>query len=223
MIPQPKNIASTALSKCQQSIVKIAALTANGNLEGLKNELALGLEVGLTINQINDLLTQLYAYCGFPRSLNGIVTFMNVVEERKAKGIIDQSGNEASIISGYNRYEKGRKTLEQLTGIRQVKPAPGFGEFNPTIDRFLKEHLFADIFESDLLSYQERELITIAALSTLIGVDGQLSAHIGIGINVGISDVQLKELFQIIGNTISKERGDNAKIVYSYFEKINKK
>lgn len=219
MIPQPKNIAMTALSNYQRSIVKIAALTTNGNLEVLRNELALGLEAGLTINQINDLLAQLYAYCGFPRSLNGIVTFMNVIAERKAKGIIDQTGNEASTISEKDRYEKGRITLEQLTGKKQEKPAPGFGEFNPTIDRFLKEHLFADIFDSDLLSYQERELITIAALSTLVGVDGQLSAHVGMGINIGITDIQLRELFQIIGEIISIERGENAKMVYSYFEK----
>lgn len=33
----------------------------------------------ITINEIKEVLVQMYAYCGFPRSLNGINTFMTVV------------------------------------------------------------------------------------------------------------------------------------------------
>ena len=81
--------ANQSLNAQQQSIVSIAALTAVGDLEHLKTELNTGLDAGLTINEIKEVLVQLYAYCGFPRSLNAINTFMNVVEERKAKGIKD--------------------------------------------------------------------------------------------------------------------------------------
>src|SRR5437870_12427589 len=88
-----------SLNAQQQSIVSIAALTAVGNLEQLKTQLNTGLDAGLTINEINEILAQIYAYCGFPRSLNGINTFMNVVEERKAKGIKDTYGKEASPIA----------------------------------------------------------------------------------------------------------------------------
>src|SRR3954469_17807735 len=79
--------AKEPLNAQQQSIVTIAALAAVGDVEHLKTELNTGLDAGLTVNEIKEVLVQLYAYCGFPRSLNGINTFMNVVEERKAKGI----------------------------------------------------------------------------------------------------------------------------------------
>src|SRR5215203_5653981 len=168
----------------EQSIVTISALTATGDLENLRKALNGGLDSGLTVNEIKEVLAQMYAYCGFPRSLNGINTFMAVLEERKNKGIKDTQGKTATpITDAGDKYERGRKTLETLTGQPQTKPAKGFGEFSPTIDRFLKEHLFADIFDSDVLTYQERELATISALAAMTGVVPQLESHISIGMN----------------------------------------
>src|SRR3954471_24203703 len=85
-----------SLNAQQQSIVSIAALTAVGDLEHLKTQLNTGLDAGLTINEINEVLVQMYAYSGFPRSLNGISTFMKVVEERKTNGLKVTIGKESS-------------------------------------------------------------------------------------------------------------------------------
>ena len=67
-----------ALSTKQQSIIPIAVFTANGDLEKLKKALVDGLDAGLTVNEIKEILVHLYAYTGFPRSLNGINTFIAV-------------------------------------------------------------------------------------------------------------------------------------------------
>lgn len=145
------------LNAKEQSIVAVSALTAKGDLEHLQKALNGGLNSGLTVNEVKELLVQLYAYCGFPRSLNGISTLMSVLEDRKKRGITDVEGKTATPINDdAGKYERGRKTLETLTGQPQSKPAKGFGEFSPTIDRFLKEHLFADIFDSDVLNYRQR-------------------------------------------------------------------
>ena len=61
-----------ALSPKQHSIIPIAALTANGDLVKLRPALHAGLDAGLTVNEIKEILVQMYAYAGFPRSLNGI-------------------------------------------------------------------------------------------------------------------------------------------------------
>ncbi len=79
------------LNAKQHSIVTIAAFTANGNMEKLNTVLNEGLDTGLTVNEIKEILVQLYAYTGFPRSLNGINTFMGVMEERGKKGIKHRS------------------------------------------------------------------------------------------------------------------------------------
>lgn len=200
---------SQALDARQQSLVTISALTASGNLEALKTQLNAGLDAGLTINEIKEALVQLYAYCGFPRSLNAINKFKTVLDERKAKGIMDSIGKEIiveNIVA--DKYEQGRKVIEQLTGVPQAKPAPGFGEFAPRIDAFLKEHLFADIFASDVLTYQQRELVTIAALAAMIGVEPQLQAHIGMGKNVGITEKQLEQVADLIDKHINRTQAN---------------
>jgi alkylhydroperoxidase/carboxymuconolactone decarboxylase family protein YurZ/quinol monooxygenase YgiN len=187
------------LSPTEQSIVTIAALTAKGDLSNLKVGLNDGLDAGLTINQIKEVLVHLYAYCGFPRSLNATNTFMAVLEERKAKGITDVLGREASpSAEDTNKYEQGRKTLEVLTKTPQSRPAKGYGEFAPRIDTFLKEHLFADIFQNDVLSYKQRELATISALATLPGLEPQLTSHISVGKNTGITENELIEISGLI-------------------------
>lgn len=200
------------LNAKQRNIVKIAALTATGDLEKLSIALGDGLDAKLTVNEIKEILVQMYAYAGFPRSLNGISAFMNVLEERKAKGITDAEGKTATPIdeSG-DKYERGRKTLETLTGIPQTKPAKGFGEFSPQIDRFLKEHLFADIFDSDVLDYQQRELATISALAAMPGVSSQLESHLNIGMNTKLTEAQLRQVFDLIEKNISRTQAEAAR------------
>ncbi len=195
-----------ALNAREQSIVTISALTATGDLENLRNALNAGLDSGLTVNEIKDVLVQLYAYCGFPRSLNGINAFMSVLEDRKKRGINDKTGKTATLIADIgDKYERGRKTLETLTGQPQPKPAKGFGEFSPTIDRFLKEHLFADIFDSDVLTYRQRELATISALAAMPGVQPQLESHLAMGMNTGLTESELSQAFDLIEKHVSRE------------------
>jgi alkylhydroperoxidase/carboxymuconolactone decarboxylase family protein YurZ len=88
--------AHQALSAKQQRIIPIAAFTANGDMAKLSTALHAGLDAGLTVNEIKEILVQMYAYAGFQRSLNGINTFMAVMDERQAKGIKDEMGKDAS-------------------------------------------------------------------------------------------------------------------------------
>jgi 4-carboxymuconolactone decarboxylase len=201
-----------SLTAREKGIATIAALTAKGDLEKLSTALNEGLDAKLTVNEIKEVLVQMYAYAGFPRSLNGISTFMKVLEERKKKGIADAEGKKAAPIDeSSDKYERGRKTLETLTGQPQSKPARGFGEFSPEIDRFLKEHLFADIFDSDVLSFQQRELATISALAAMPGVEPQLESHLGMGMNTGLTESQLSEAFDLIEKNISRQQAETAR------------
>jgi len=207
-----QNNENQSLNAQQQSIVNIASLTAIGNLPSLKTHLNAGLEAGLTINEIKEVLVQMYAYCGFPRCLNAINTFITVVEERKTKGISDVVGKEASpIMDGESKYETGKQTLQKLTGIEEKGPKAGAAAFTPVIDVFLKEHLFADIFSRDVLTYQQRELATISVLSALEGVAPQLQFHLNVGLNIGLTEGQMKQLFSIIQTQIGEKQAEVAK------------
>jgi alkylhydroperoxidase/carboxymuconolactone decarboxylase family protein YurZ len=206
---------SHELNSNEEHIILIAAFTATGDLAQLKRALNEGLNGGLTINQIREELVQLYAYCGFPRSLNGITTFMSLLEERKSMGIQDEEGQAPTAVTGDNKskYEVGRETLETLTGRPQNRPLSGANAFAPGIDAFLKEHLFADIFGRGVLTYQERELATITVLVSLPGLEAQLQAHLGMGMNVGLTEGQLEQAFALLESSIGKQQADAARTV----------
>jgi alkylhydroperoxidase/carboxymuconolactone decarboxylase family protein YurZ len=214
---------NTVLSQKEQRLVAIAALTGKGNLVKLKSELNSGLEAGLTVNQIKESLIHVYAYAGFPRSLRGLQTFIAVLEERKAKGISDVAGAEASPIKDErSKYDRGKAVLEELTGVPEKGPKTGYAAFAPTIEVFLKEHLFADIFERDVLNYKERELVTISVLSSIGGVEPMLSAHLNICLNVGLTPAQLQNFIGIIEQSVGKNEAEAAQLVLAELQKKRK-
>ncbi|HEX9144665.1 MAG TPA: carboxymuconolactone decarboxylase family protein [Candidatus Binatia bacterium] len=197
-----------ALSAIQQSIIPIAAFTANGDMKKLKTALNEGLDAGLTINEIKEILVQMYAYCGFPRSLNGINTFIDVLEERRQNGIKDKLGKEPSPMpANRSNIELGTEIQTKLIGA----PATGkYITFTPAIDAFLKGHLFGDIFGRDNLDFQSREIATISALANIEGVNPQLQAHFTIGFNTGLTETQMRSLISVLEVKVGKKEADNA-------------
>ena len=203
-----------ALTVKQQSIIPIAAYTANGDLLQLKSALNQGLDAGLTINEIKEVIVHLYAYCGFPRSIHGLQTFMEVLDERKARGINDETGAETSPVNDErSKYEHGKENLEKLIGMPLTGPQRGYAAFAPVIEIFLKEHLFADIFERDILTFAERELVTVSVLSSIGGVEPMLSSHLTICLNVGFTPEQLNEFVCIIKSSIGEKEAKAAQTV----------
>jgi alkylhydroperoxidase/carboxymuconolactone decarboxylase family protein YurZ/quinol monooxygenase YgiN len=100
-------------------------------------------------------------------------------------------------------------------GLKINEITPGFGEFAPRIDAFLKEHLFADVFESDVLTYKQRELVTISALAAMTGVGPQLQSHVGIGKNTGITDDELVQVSDLIEKYISRTQANTLRVILS--------
>jgi 4-carboxymuconolactone decarboxylase len=199
-----------------QSIATISALTAVGDLEQLKDAFSDGLDAELSVNEIREVLVHLSAYCGFPRSLQGINTFMAVLDARKAKGIKDKVGREATLVqSNLSKYEQGKKTLELLTGQPEREPKTGYAAFAPVIDTFLKEHLFADIFGRDILNYTDREIATVAALVSLGGVEPMLRGHIGIALRLGVTEAAMRQMLSLVEARVGKEEADAGRRVLS--------
>lgn len=197
--------ANEVLTVREQAIVAVASYTGKGDLEHLKPAFTQALEAGMTINEINEVLIHAYAYCGFPRSLRAIQIFMQVVNERKADGINDPVGREASAVKDdRNRYERGRDVLAEISGTPADAPKAGYAVFAPTIERFLKEHLFTDLFERDLLTCRERELATVSILAGVGGVEPMAVGHMSICLHLGITPEQLSALLNIVEMNLGK-------------------
>ena len=184
------------LSNKEMQLVTISKYTATGDQAKLKDAVNEALDKGVTVNEVKDAMVQLYAYTGFPRSLNALNVLMNTVNERRDNGVATEEGKAATkTILGADAMAEGTKTQTELVG-GEVKGA--LFDFAPASDQYLKSHLFGDIFASDVLNWREREIVTVAALEALSDVDSQLNAHRGIAKHNGVTDAQLKAISKAV-------------------------
>ncbi|RYF76696.1 MAG: carboxymuconolactone decarboxylase [Comamonadaceae bacterium] len=193
---------SNTLSAKQQAIPLIAASMATGDMTKLDAALNQGLDAGLTVSEAKEILVQLYAYAGFPRSLNALGELMKVVEARRTRGVQDAQGVEPSRLSPTGDALLAAGTANQTRISGGPVQGPVFA-FAPVINQFLQTHLFGDIFERDNLDWQSRELATVGALAAMPGVEAQLRSHMAASLRVGLSSAQMRELIQVLA-----DRGD---------------
>ena len=177
----------------------IACNEAKADYTALAKAIDSGLDAGLTVNQIKEALSQLYAYTGFPRSLNALGTLQKVLEQRQSEGKTTDEGVEASPLpSNYNALAQGTEVQTKLSG------QPFDYKFCPAEDYYLKAHLFGDIFARDNLTHADRELVTVSALAGLEGVEPQLAAHVRGARNMGLTDAQLLAIPKVLQERVGK-------------------
>ena len=193
-----------ALTTKQQALVCIAANEAKGNINGLKAALNEGFEQGLTVSEAKEALSQLYAYTGFPRSLNALGVLQQVIKERTDAGLRVEQGREADPMpKDYNALKQGTEVQTQLCGGQ-----PFTYTFAPQTDYYLKAHLFGDIFARNNLTFAEREVVTVSAISALPGCEPQLQAHVSGSRNMGVSDDVLKAMPALLEAKVGAEEAE---------------
>jgi quercetin dioxygenase-like cupin family protein/alkylhydroperoxidase/carboxymuconolactone decarboxylase family protein YurZ len=188
---------SEALSARQQTIPLMAAFMASSDMPRLNAALNRGLDAGLTVSEAREVLVQLYAYAGFPRSLNALGELLKVVEARKQRGIQDAPGQEPSgpVRTGAEALVAGKANQTEISG--GTVQGPVF-DFAPVINQFLQAHLFGAIFERDNLDWQSRELATVGALAATPGTEAQLRSHMRASLRVGLTAAQLRQLTRVL-------------------------
>ena len=193
------NAQKMELTNRQQALVAIAANEARGNMEGLRQALNNGFDNGLTVSEAKEALSQLYAYTGFPRSLNALGVLQQVIKEREAEGKKTEPGREADPLpKDYDALKQGTAVQTRLSG------QPFNYTFAPQTDYYLKAHLFGDIFARNNLSFADREIVTVSAISALQGCEPQLKAHVSGARNMGVSDGQLHEIPAVLRDRVGE-------------------
>ena len=172
-----------------KGLTACACLMAQGDLERLEPAVKMALDNGVTINELKEAFSQLYAYTGFPRSLNALGVLKKVLENKQANWQDGKPWTRPEI------WNDAVKALKQGTEVQTQLSGRAFDyDFCPQDDYYLKSHLFGDIFAGDQLTAADREIVTVAALSGLEGVAPQLAAHKRGAVNMGNSQELVDEL-----------------------------
>lgn len=188
----------TALDNRSKEIVAISSLIAQGAVTQQKVHFNAALNVGCTIAEVKEVILQLSGYVGFPRCINAMNAFMEVVKERKTAGKSDPWGAEAHATSSDNRYKKGADTLGILDKLQTERLEKNYNEFAPELVKFILEYAYGDIYSRDNLSKRMRQMATIAALTTLGDTVSQLNFHINAALNIGVTTEELKEIMLLM-------------------------
>lgn len=172
-----------------------AALEARGDLERLAPNIRRALDSGVTVNELKDAFAGLYAYTGFPRSLNALGVLERVLAECDRNGIPYNMGKPFERPAAWDDAEWALALGTEMQ-TRDEGGTPWNYTFCPQADYYMKAHLFGDIYASGQLTPAERELITVAALSAMEGVEPQFEGHKECAVYMGNTKEQVEALCQ---------------------------
>ncbi len=177
-----------------------AAWAAKGDLQHLETAIPQALDHDVTINELKDAFAQLYAYAGFPRSLNALGVLEKILNDQMVN---DQMVNEKMTKWSWGKpfvrpavWDDAGEALHTGTAMqtRDEGDTPWDYTFCPQADYYMKSHLFGDIYASDQLTPAVRELVTVAALSAMDGVTPQFEGHKECAVFMGNTPEQVAEL-----------------------------
>ncbi len=157
-----------------RELITVAALTAIQALPQLKAHINAALNVGDTPVEIRETIYQCAPFIGFPRTLNAIAVFNEVLRE---KGIKLPLENQATVTEE-NRFSAGEQIQQPLYGS-EVKTAMRRlpEEYATAVPDILTNFCFGDFYTRKGLNLRQRELLSLVVL-TATGAEKQLKAHI---------------------------------------------
>ncbi len=182
-----------------KEIAAVAALTAMGTAtRQLMVHLNGALNTGSSINEIKEVILQMSCYSGFPSSVNGMNALKDVLEKRQARGITDVVGETVSGEEQLDRLALGKRELAKLDVSQVEKLEKAYNDFSPDLVKLIIEFGYGDIFARKTLAAKYRQIATIAALTAMGNSQPQLRFHINAGLNIGLSEIEIKEIMMLM-------------------------
>lgn len=166
-----------------RELLTVTSLSVMQTLPQLKAHINGALNAGVQPVEIRETIYQCAPFIGFPKTLNAISIFNEVIKERG----LEKELKNASTVKEEERFEKGFAIQNPMYGDEIVQTMKGLpNDMGDAAARFLTEVCFGDFYTRESLDIKKRELMTIAVLATT-GNTGVLKSHIKGNLKVGNS------------------------------------
>ncbi len=166
-----------------RELLTVTSLTVQQTLPQLKAHIGGALNAGNTPIAIRETIYQCAPFIGFPKTLNAISVFNEVIKERG----LEKELKDTKTTDESNRYKKGYEIQNPIYGDEIVQNMKGLpNDMGGSVAKFLTEVCFGDFYTRDGLDLKTRELMTIALLTTT-GNTGVLRSHIKGNLKAGNS------------------------------------
>jgi 4-carboxymuconolactone decarboxylase len=179
------------LDRKSRQIATVAALTAMGNAKPqLKFHIGAALNIGVTPEEIIDVMYVTTVFAGFPSGLNGITVAREVFQ---AKGVSLSHGRVVADGSG-TRRERGLEALNRTSKGAGEKVIKSLSDIAPDMGSFIIDFSYGDIISRDILSPKHKEISMIAVCVAKGTMEPQMKVHMHAGLNVGLTQQEIVEL-----------------------------
>ena len=181
-----------ALSLEQRSMATISVLTALGKERQLKGHVEGGLNIGLSAEQVVEVLVHLFFYLGAPAVNTALIIAKQVFDERGIQVEPDRvyDTNE----DPDEMYRRGVAKRRELLEDPVTETSGEVGEVDQQRERYSREYLWGSIWTRPGLDTPSRCICTLSAL-TVLGRERMLRNYVGAALRVGLSEAQVLELF----------------------------
>ena len=166
-----------------RELLTVTSLTVMQTLPQLKAHINGALNAGNTPIEIRETIYQCAPFIGFPKTLNAISVFNEVIKERG----LEKELKSTKTTNENDRYKKGFEIQNPMYGDEIVQNMKGLPDnMGEDVARYLTEVCFGDFYTRGGLDVKTRELMTIAILTTT-GNTGVLKSHIKGNLKAGNS------------------------------------
>ena len=163
-------------------MIILASMIAQNTRDRYKVFLAGALNIGITPEEIMEIVYQAVPYCGIARVFDIIYDTNEVLEQNGIKLPI-KGGKK---ISNEDRFKEGLKTQKEIFGSENIEAMRNNAKQDQKhIQDYLSANCFGDYYTRDYLDLKTRELLTFAMLISLGGCKPQVKGHIQGNINMG--------------------------------------
>ena len=167
----------------QREMITCITLATMQTLPQLKAHAGAALNVGVTPEELREVMYLTAPFIGFPRMLNAVATVNEVFTERGISLPLEKQGT----VTEETRHEAGKAIQDKHYpgGIASVMEGVP-GNMGKDVEQFLTDYFFGDIYSRGALDLQTRELLGYCVLTTL-EAESQLHSHYHGNINAGNS------------------------------------
>ena len=167
----------------QREMITCITLATMQTLPQLKAHAGAALNVGVTPEELREVMYLTAPFIGFPKMLNAVATVNEVFKERGISLPLEKQGK----VKEETRHETGKAIQDKLYpgGIASVMESVP-GNMGKDVEQFLTDYFFGDIYSRGALDLQTRELLGYCVLTTL-EAESQLHSHYHGNITAGNS------------------------------------
>lgn len=169
------------LTMKQREMITCITLATMQTLPQLKAHAGAAQNVGVTPEELREVMYLTAPFIGFPKMLNAVAAVNEVLKERGIPLPLEKQGT----VTEDTRHVTGKAIQDKLYpgGIASVMEGlpDGMGK---DVERFLTDYFFGEIYSRGAIDLQTRELLGYCVLTTL-EAESQLQSHYHGNINVG--------------------------------------